>query len=488
MSSSSGIRREKVFNRRESDEEFQSRVNADIEEEGAPKHREACQCRKCVGDENGGSTCACGKWFANGDGHDDQDCPAKCEAKRRRVDGGVGSAPVSEPIVVTNPKATNGRGSAALHWCFTWNNYSQLEVGALVDECNRLNTPGYTGGPFSHIAFSREVGASGTPHLQGFCTFRKKQHKCQVGLLARASGQHRRGTVAENLVYIGKEGGRIEEGGVRPKDVGANLKGRDSPFNQLRDLIKNGGDTGVILEEMPGMFFRYEKTFSKAKAFYDKSAPREPVKIHWYYGETGAGKSYSAEQEAMALGLDVYRQNGSGWWCGYEGEKGVIIDDFEFTCNFNFKQMLKVLDQYKLLVPTKGGGQWLKATHIWVTSSFNPTEKDEGGQLVRRIHVLKEKKKADRPDIMSLLMGAKIVPAKTTGKEKMNEAYPKAWVSEGDICDIHGEMKPCENCMQIEMGKRVPIESSLGAFPSWMLLNPANIVSEHDNSCFDNSL
>lgn len=54
---------------------------------------------------------------------------------------------------------------ASLNWCFTLNNYTKEELTILEDE---VKTYG------SNFRLQSEVGESGTPHIQGFITLKKK--------------------------------------------------------------------------------------------------------------------------------------------------------------------------------------------------------------------------------------------------------------------------------------------------------------------------
>lgn len=152
---------------------------------------------------------------------------------------------------------------------------------------------------------------------------------------------------------------------------------------------------------------RYRPAISAAKSLYGGSVKRNPLSVYWYWGETGAGKSYRAESEAADDGRRLYRQNGSVWWDGYDGDELVIIDDLEETAKF--RELLKITDVYNYLLGTKGSHSWLKAEKIWITASFPPSKIDQGGQLERRMTKIVNMNKNERPDIMALLKCTKIV-------------------------------------------------------------------------------
>lgn len=75
----------------------------------------------------------------------------------------------------SSPPLTNGKQQVVqhMHWCFTWNNYKPEDI----ETCNRI---------FSFLAydyvFQEEVGESGTPHLQGTVSLKKKGRWTEFGL------------------------------------------------------------------------------------------------------------------------------------------------------------------------------------------------------------------------------------------------------------------------------------------------------------------
>lgn len=60
------------------------------------------------------------------------------------------------------------RVAASKHWCFTLNNYTN-------DDVNELVAFGSDGSLFRQYVFQEETGENGTPHLQGYIEFGKKQ-------------------------------------------------------------------------------------------------------------------------------------------------------------------------------------------------------------------------------------------------------------------------------------------------------------------------
>lgn len=101
-----------------------------------------------------------------------------------------------------------GRARRARDWIFTWNNYNEGERAYLraMGEANDER--------IRYLVFGREVGASGTPHLQGFIQLSQQLSLQSVQRLLcpiARPGNHihleeRRGTVEEAANYAKKDG------------------------------------------------------------------------------------------------------------------------------------------------------------------------------------------------------------------------------------------------------------------------------------------
>jgi len=89
---------------------------------------------------------------------------------------------------------------------------------------------------------------------------------------------------------------------------------------------------------------------------------------HVFWGPTGTGKSRAAWD---AAGVDAYPKDPrTKFWCGYSGQKAVVID--EFRGGIDIGHLLRWLDRYPVIVEVKGSSAVLKAETIWITSNLSP--------------------------------------------------------------------------------------------------------------------
>jgi len=103
------------------------------------------------------------------------------------------------------------------------------------------------------------------------------------------------------------------------------------------------------------------------RADYDK--PRPIVRTCFvFWGATGTGKSRRAWEEA---GMGAYAKDPrSKFWCGYQGESNVVLD--EFRGGIDISHLLRWLDRYPVHVEVKGSSRPLVGEKIWITSNLEP--------------------------------------------------------------------------------------------------------------------
>lgn len=122
-----------------------------------------------------------------------------------------------------------------------------------------------------------------------------------------------------------------------------------------------------------------------------KTAPKVVV----LHGPTGTGKSHTARAELSELyeedDIYIWHPQQGTWFDGYEGQRGVLFEEFRGQIPFGF--LLSLLDKYDCRVQCKGSTTQFAAETIYITSPKPPKEwyenlaSNDGGlnQLTRRI-------------------------------------------------------------------------------------------------------
>lgn len=100
-----------------------------------------------------------------------------------------------------NTNLPKKRASASKKWCFTFNNYKENEIDELIKVLAPISDLYY---------FCKEVGDSGTPHLQGFVEFTNKQRPMEVCKFTnKIHWEKMKGSIEENLEYCRKTDGEF---------------------------------------------------------------------------------------------------------------------------------------------------------------------------------------------------------------------------------------------------------------------------------------
>lgn len=141
--------------------------------------------------------------------------------------------------------------NGARHWCYTWNNYSDTDV-TRVETLTTIEP-----GKVVYSLAGKEVGASGTPHLQGFISFKKQtsivQAKKILGFEAHLEICR---SISHSIKYC-KKAGDIVQCGTPPTDKPI---GTRNEFQCFIDAVKGGArDRKVLRETHANIMARYPR-------------------------------------------------------------------------------------------------------------------------------------------------------------------------------------------------------------------------------------
>lgn len=269
----------------------------------------------------------------------------------------------------------------AKHWCFTVNNPGDDEERFLY-KLERLVTDRV----LAYAVAGREVGESGTPHLQGFISLTAKKRfswiKAQVH--STAHWEVARGTPQQAADYCKKDENYVEYG-----DLPVSRQGQRNDLASVREILDTGGDLLAVAEADFGVYLRYERSL---RSYMSMRTPKRDwvCEVRVFWGDAGTGKTRRVHELEESNDLWVAVDNQLQWFDGYEGQPAVLFDDFVSVRNEKFGFLLQLLDRYAMRVPIKGGFVNWCPRRIYFTSNI-PVEQWHNGVSTNQFAALRRR-------------------------------------------------------------------------------------------------
>jgi hypothetical protein len=231
----------------------------------------------------------------------------------------------------------------------TWDLYSLQEISGCRFLCQ-----------------GKEISPStGRRHVQGFCYFTSAKSISSV--IRLLSGCHvevmRSPTFAAAIAYCKKDGDFVEEG-VAPVDRGEAEADR---WEQALILARESK-----IESIPAdIQLRYYGNLKRIERDQGSRPPNlTDVCGFWIHGESGAGKT----RNVVSVFPDAYDKPRNKWWCGYNSEDIVLVDDMDIY-DVGLGGLLKHWADFKAFSgETKGGSKLIRPKKVIVTSQYTIEE------------------------------------------------------------------------------------------------------------------
>lgn len=248
-----------------------------------------------------------------------------------------------------------------------------------------------------YIVYQKEVcPKTKRSHIQGYVEFKKPLRMKRSQKLIGDDKCHlekRRGTRLEAKNYCMKTETRLKD--TEPYEWGSWEEGGQGARVDLKEALLSNRTIRDFRDNNPLLYCKYrngikdiygDRTKDETKSF-------RKVSVEYVYGKTGTGKTrYGMRWK------DTYKIEGSNleWWDGYNGEKNILID--EYNNDIKITKLLNILDGYQLRLPIKGSFTYANWNNVIITSNLTPDELHENARdehrnaLFRRIKKIKNLK------------------------------------------------------------------------------------------------
>lgn len=240
--------------------------------------------------------------------------------------------------------------AVATTWDVTLNNYEDADIELFQRWSDDV----------SRMTISKEVGESGTLHLQGRITFKRAYRL--TGLKKLCARAHWEPTKCkQDHLYIMKEGSEVII------DVNNRKQGQRTDLEGAIHVAKESGMKRAAAE-FPAVVAKFHRGI-EAVLRYEYDEPRDfAPEVHVRWGEPGSGKTRYIYDNHK----DIWDKPGGDWFDGYCGQEVAVFDDFYGGIKYDL--MLKLLDRYPMRVPIKGGFVQWRPRIIYITSNVPPEQ------------------------------------------------------------------------------------------------------------------
>lgn len=282
---------------------------------------------------------------------------------------GPSQNPGAAELVATgflNTSTTVGHSdNQLLNWSFTMWPHKIGSDDLVMDIMNRI------GEDSKWAIFGQEVcPTTGQVHLQCYCMLKSRVRRGQLQKKYHPSihWEGSRGTPSQNWDYCTKEDKNPFEYGTRP-EFDNNGEREKNRWDVNRKALVEGR-----IEDVDSQIFICH--YRSCKAIVNDSVKVDKLLTTypglWLYGVPGSGKSWEAR---MLQDSKPYVKKADKWWCNYNFEKIVVIEDLSPDHSWMINLLKLWTDVYPFPAEVKQGNlPMIRPEKLIITSNYSMAE------------------------------------------------------------------------------------------------------------------
>ena len=232
------------------------------------------------------------------------------------------------------------------------------------------------------MVYGRETGSNGTPHLQGFVTFKAmKRFSAMKKINDRAHWETAKSISRINREYCLKGSqskAEWDEFNTSGPNYGADVdffekgkcptQGQRSDLEAACDRIDEGASMRDVAKEFRTTFVNNFKGLNAYQLITTEGYCSDALRGIWIWGPSGVGKSSSVWKD---YGDSLFDKPQNKWFDGYASEETILLDDFDKKGVCLSHYLKRWADHYPCTGETKGGTVHLRHKRLVITSQYN---------------------------------------------------------------------------------------------------------------------
>jgi predicted small secreted protein len=203
----------------------------------------------------------------------------------------------------------NAAMSRGKNWCFTLNNWNDEDYERLThlvekDEC-------------VYIIFGKEVGESGTPHLQGFIAFSKRVYLTDVKKRISNTAHFELARMVPEAIEYCKKDGDVYEAGIIPAG-----QGKRTDIDEFKTDVKAGMlNLKEIREKHSTVYAKYKGWVMEYVTDNAPSVPIYEYPLHEWQKELLTKLEGDPDDRTITFIVDQTGNNGKTWFAHWYSSK-----------------------------------------------------------------------------------------------------------------------------------------------------------------------